>query len=130
LLGEERAQLVFTDPPYNVPISGHVSGLGAIQHREFAMATGETSSSEFTEFLRTVFGHLAAFSTDGSIHFQCMDWRHVEEMLAAGEAAYSDLKNICVWPRIMPAWVRRTDHSMNLCLFSSRVPRLTSTTSN
>ena len=99
LLGEERAQLVFTDPPYNVPISGHVTGLGAIQHREFAMATGEMSSAEFTDFLQTVFGHLAAFSSDGSIHFQCMDWRHVGEMLAAGKAAYAELKNICVWTK-------------------------------
>ena len=99
LLGEERAQLVFTDPPYNVPISGHVSGLGALQHREFAMASGEMSSAEFTDFLQTVFGHLAAFSLDGSIHFQCMDWRHVGEMLAAGKAAYTELKNICVWTK-------------------------------
>ena len=99
LLGEERAQLVFTDPPYNVPISGHVGGLGAIQHREFAMASGEMSPAEFTAFLQSVFGHLATFSTDGSIHFQCMDWRHVGEILAAGTAAYTDLKNICIWAK-------------------------------
>jgi DNA modification methylase len=96
LLGEERAQMVFTDPPYNVPISGHVGGLGAIQHREFAMASGEMSESEFTNFLLGVFRQLAAYSVDGAIHFQCMDWRHVGEMLAAGNA-YSELKNICVW---------------------------------
>src|SRR3954469_20455400 len=84
LLGDARAQMVFTDPPYNVPISGHVGGLGAIQHREFAMASGEMSPAEFTAFLQTVFGHLAAYSVDGSIHFQCMDWRHLQEMLAAG----------------------------------------------
>ena len=99
LLGEQRAQLVFTDPPYNVPISGHVGGLGAVQHREFAMASGEMSPAEFTAFLQTVFGHLAAYSVDGSIHFQCMDWRHLQEMLAAGTAAYSDLKNLCVWAK-------------------------------
>ena len=94
-----RAQMVFTDPPYNVPISGHVGGLGAIQHREFAMASGEMSPAEFTAFLQTVFGHLAAYSVDGSIHFQCMDWRHLQEMMAAGGAAYTDLKNICVWAK-------------------------------
>jgi hypothetical protein len=99
LLGEQRAQLVFTDPPYNVPIAGHVGGLGAVQHREFAMASGEMSPAEFTAFLQTVFGHLAAYSVDGSIHFQCMDWRHLQEMLAAGTAAYSDLKNLCVWAK-------------------------------
>jgi hypothetical protein len=99
LLGDARAQMVFTDPPYNVPISGHVGGLGSIQHREFAMASGEMSPAEFTAFLRSVFGHLATFSVDGAIHFQCMDWRHVSEIMAAGTAAYTDLKNICVWAK-------------------------------
>jgi DNA modification methylase len=99
LLGDGRAQMVFTDPPYNVPISGHVGGLGSIQHREFAMASGEMSQAEFTAFLQSVFGHLAEFSVDGAIHFQCMDWRHVPEMMAAGTAAYTDLKNICVWAK-------------------------------
>jgi len=96
LLGRERAQMVFTDPPYNVPIAGHVSGLGRIKHREFAMASGEMSGDEFTAFLRRAFENLAAFSIDGSIHFVCMDWRHMAEMLAAGQAAYSELKNLCV----------------------------------
>jgi 16S rRNA G966 N2-methylase RsmD len=99
LLGEEQAQMVFTDPPYNVPISGHVSGLGKVQHREFAMASGEMSPAVFTEFLTTVFRHLAAVSIDGAIHYQCMDWRHMTEILAAGEAAYSELKNLCVWAK-------------------------------
>jgi DNA modification methylase len=99
LLGDGRAQMVFTDPPYNVPISGHVGGLGSIQHREFAMASGEMSQAEFTAFLQSVFGHLAEFSVDGAIHFQCMDWRHVPEIMAAGTAAYTDLKNICVWAK-------------------------------
>jgi hypothetical protein len=99
LLGDARAQMVFTDPPYNVPIFGHVGGLGAIQHREFAMASGEMSPVEFTAFLQSVFGHLAAFSVDGAIHFQCMDWRHVSEIMAASTAAYTELKNICVWAK-------------------------------
>jgi DNA modification methylase len=99
LLGDARAQVVFSDPPYNVPIIGHVGGLGAIQHREFAMASGEMSPGEFTAFLQSVFGHLATYSVDGAIHFQCMDWRHVPEILTAGTAAYSELKNICVWAK-------------------------------
>ena len=99
LLGDARAQMVFTDPPYNVPIAGHVGGLGSIQHREFAMASGEMSEAEFTAFLRTVFDHLATFSVDGAIHYQCMDWRHIPEILSAGTAAYTELKNICVWAK-------------------------------
>ncbi len=99
LFGEDRAQMVFTDPPYNVPIAGNVSGLGKVQHREFAMASGEMSKPQFTTFLSAVFQNLAAWSIDGSIHYQCIDWRHVGEMLAAGENAYSELKNICVWAK-------------------------------
>jgi DNA modification methylase len=99
LMEGEKAQMVFTDAPYNVPIAGHVSGLGQVQHREFAMASGEMSADEFTAFLAQVFRHLAAWSVDGSLHYQCMDWRHMAEMLAAGEAAYSEFKNLCVWAK-------------------------------
>ena len=99
LLGGERAQMVFTDPPYNVPIDGHVCGLGSVKHREFAMAAGEMSEAEFTRFLATTFGHLAAHAADGAIHFICMDWRHVGEVLAAAQGAYSELKNLCVWAK-------------------------------
>ena len=99
LLGEEKAQMVFTDPPYNVPIDGHVSGLGDVQHREFAMAAGEMSEAEFTEFLTAVCRQLVAASADGAIHFVCMDWRHMGELMAAGRAAYTELKNLCVWTK-------------------------------
>jgi DNA modification methylase len=97
LMGAEPAAMVFVDPPYNVQIDGHASGLGAIRHRPFPMASGEMDRPEFTAFLGDAFCNLAAFSEDGSIHFVCMDWRHVEELLAAGREAYDELKNICVW---------------------------------
>jgi DNA modification methylase len=97
LLDGAKAQFVFTDPPYNVEIDGHVCGLGRIRHGNFAMGCGEMSEAEFTTFLATVFERLAANSTDGSIHQICMDWRHLAEMLAAGRKAYSELKNLCVW---------------------------------
>ncbi len=97
LMGEQRARLVFTDPPYNVPIDGHVGGLGAVKHREFAMASGEMTEAEFTRFLGTVFKVMANVSVDGAIHFICMDWRHLGEVLKAGQGIYSELKNICVW---------------------------------
>ena len=97
LMGDERARMVFSDPPYNVPIAGHVGGLGNIRHDEFAMASGEMSDAEFTAFLETVFRNAADVSMDGALHFQCMDWRHMAEMLAAGGVVYSDLRNLCVW---------------------------------
>ncbi|MGI9424740.1 MAG: ParB N-terminal domain-containing protein, partial [Hyphomicrobiaceae bacterium] len=77
LLGEAPAQMVFTDPPYNVPINGHVCGLGGVKHREFAMASGEMSEDAFQAFLAKVFRHFAACCQDGAIHYVCMDWRHM-----------------------------------------------------
>jgi DNA modification methylase len=97
LLGEHKAEYVFTDPPYNVRIDGHVCGLGRIRHANFAMGCGEMSSDQFASFLEGVFRQLAAFTVDGSIHQVCMDWRHMLEMLSAGNAVYRELKNVCVW---------------------------------
>jgi len=97
LMDGETARMVFTDPPYNVPIDGHVCGLGSVKHAEFAMASGEMSEAEFVAFLQTVLRHMVGVSTDGAIHFVCMDWRHLFELLTAGRKVYSDLKNLCVW---------------------------------
>ena len=97
LLEGAKAEFVFTDPPYNVEIDGHVCGLGRVRHRDFAMGCGEMSEAEFTAFLKTVFALLAENSIEGSIHQICMDWRHSWEMLNAGRAIYSELKNLCVW---------------------------------
>src|SRR5712675_3367185 len=88
LMGEERAAMVCTDPPYNVPIDGHASGRGAIHHRPFPMASGEMDKAAFTAFLGQACRNLAAFSLGGSIHYVCMDWRHLDEILAAGRDAY------------------------------------------
>jgi DNA modification methylase len=99
LLGSERVRMVFSDPPYNVPIEGHVCGKGQIHHREFAMASGEMDRDEFIQFLRTVFALMCEFSMAGALHYLCMDWRHVDEITAAGRQTYRDLKNICVWAK-------------------------------
>jgi DNA modification methylase len=97
LLGNERADLLFTDPPYNVPIDGHVCGWGRIRHREFAMGAGEMSSAEFTTFLQQTLGPAAERCRDGAIAFVCMDWRHAGELTAAGKVVFTELKNLCVW---------------------------------
>jgi DNA modification methylase len=98
LMSEERAAMVFTDPPYNVPIDGHASGLGAIHHRPFPMASGEMDEAEYTAFLAQACRNLAAFSLDGSLHYVCMDWRHLDELLTAGREVYC-LENLCVWTK-------------------------------
>jgi DNA modification methylase len=97
LLGEEKAQMVFTDPPWNIPIAGNVSGLGTVKHDDFAMACGEMSAAQFQAFLNTTTTLAAAHSEDGSIHFVCMHWSKMRELLAATESIYSELKNLCVW---------------------------------
>jgi DNA modification methylase len=98
LLGSERVQLVVTDSPYNVRVSD-ISGLGRHQHREFAMASGEMTPAEFTEFLSTVFTHLATYSVDGSLHYLFMDHRHMGEILTAGDAVYDSRLNLLVWEK-------------------------------
>ncbi len=97
LLGDERVDLVFTDPPYNVPIDGHVCGSGRIRHREFAMGVGEMSQDAFTAFLADALKPMAATCRDGAIAFVCMDWRHMTELLNAGAQVFAELKNLCVW---------------------------------
>lgn len=99
LMAGEAATMVFSDPPYNVKIDGHVGNSGKIQHREFAMASGEMNQSEFTAFLAAAFKNLADHSIEGSIHFLCMDWRHMAEMLTAGQGVYAELKNLIVWAK-------------------------------
>ena len=56
LLGEQKASSVFTDPPYNVRITGHAGGKGRTKHREFAMASGEIKSDEFARFFMKPLG--------------------------------------------------------------------------
>ncbi len=96
LMGDERAEMIFGDLPYNVPISGHVSGNGAIKHREFAMASGEMTPEQFIDFMTTIFTLLRRFSKEGSIHMQCMDWRsNLEIMTAARKAGYEYINMAC-----------------------------------
>ena len=97
LLGDDRAAIVFADPPYNIPIKGFVSG--SDHHREFVMGTGEWSPAEFTSFLRTIFRNLVRFSANGSIHYITMDWRHMSELLDAADGVYSLHKQLIVWDK-------------------------------
>lgn len=100
LLGDEVVDMVFTDPPYNVKIEGNVAMKGVNSRKEFgefAYASGEMSKKEFMDFLEKAFGNITKYSKDGSIHYICMDWRHMLEVQTVGEKLYSELKNICVW---------------------------------
>lgn len=97
LMGAEKAQVAFTDAPYNVKIDGHVCNSGKIKHREFLEGAGEMTSSRFTEFLGKAHKLMADYSQEGAILFSCMDWRHMMEISAAGSMARLALQNLCVW---------------------------------
>jgi DNA modification methylase len=97
LMKRKTAHMVFTDPPYNVPINGHVGGLGKHQHEDFAMACGEMSADEFSEFLEKTLSQLVKVCAKGSLHYICMDWRHIAELQTACKDIYTRLINLCVW---------------------------------
>jgi DNA modification methylase len=99
LLDGRRADVVLTDPPYNVRISGNVSGLGKARHPEFAMASGEMSEAEFITFLSIFLASAKAHSIVGAILFVFMDWRHLFEMSVAGRNNDLELKNVIVWTK-------------------------------
>ncbi len=97
LMEGQQAQMVISDPPYNVPISGHVCGSGKVKHEEFAMASGEMSRAEFTAFLKTFFELTRQYSQDGAIVCSFMDWRHLNEVQSAGESVFGPMRQLCVW---------------------------------
>jgi DNA modification methylase len=96
LMGSAGAAMVFTDPPYNVRVSS-IGSRGKIKHREFATASGEMTSAQYRRFLSDALSIAAKYSDVGSIHYVCIDWRHLREILDAGEEAYTELKNLVVW---------------------------------
>ncbi len=96
LTAGQRASAAFLDPPYNLKIKDIV-GRGRIKHPEFSMASGEMTRSAFSTFLIETLGTTASFCHDGAVHFVCMDWRHLPELLAAGERVYSEMLNLVVW---------------------------------
>jgi ParB-like nuclease domain len=97
VLGEDRAALVFTDPPYNDPICGYGAEFGKIHLAKLPMASGETNEAKSTRFLTDVLKLLARHSTNGAFQFICRDWRHTSELLTAAAEAYTELENVCVW---------------------------------
>jgi DNA modification methylase len=99
VMQDDLAQMVITDPPYNVPIDGHVCGTGKVKHQEFAMACGEMSQKEFTTFLNTAMSQLHAFSQDGGVHYYFMDWRHIRELQDAALPLFGPPRQLCIWAK-------------------------------
>jgi DNA modification methylase len=99
LMGNERGSAVFADPPYNVPIDGHVSGLGRVRHREFVVAAGEMTPEAFTAFLASALERMKASSHPGALAYVCMDWAHMPELLEAAKSTALEMLNLCVWSK-------------------------------
>lgn len=126
LLAGENASMGFNDPPYNVPVTGHVCGLGKIKHAEFAYASGEMSGAEFIAFLTTFLVQLARHCSDGAIIDVCMDWRHLSELLAATHEAGLSLLNLCVWKKGNGGMgsLYRSQHELVLILKKGKAPHI------
>jgi DNA modification methylase len=124
LMAGETAEMVFTDPPYNVPIAGHVSGSG--RHGEFAMASGEMSDGEFAAFLLNFLVLVAACCKDGAIVDVCMDWRHLLHLLTAGRRAGLSLENLCVWAKTNAGMgsLYRSQHELIAVFKSGKAPHI------
>src|SRR6185295_6098437 len=101
LMNGSKANMVFTDPPYNIKIANIGTGLKGFdsikEMGEFKMASGEMTDKEFTQFLQDTFNNLIIHSTNGSIHYICMDWRHMHNVINAANGVFTELKNLCIW---------------------------------
>ena len=124
VIGDGTIDAAFLDPPYNVKINGHANAKG--RHREFAMASGEMTTSAFREFLGQTLGACAAVSRPGAVHFVCMDWRHMDDLSAAAAPIYDALLNMCMWNKSNAGMgsLYRSKHEM---VFVYRVPGATHT---
>jgi DNA modification methylase len=126
LLGDDAVHAVLTDPPYNVPVAGHVSGLGKKTHAEFAMASGEMSEAEWQTFLDSVLGLLSEPLIDGGVMFAFMDWRSIHRLYAAGLAAGLNLANLVVWYKEAGSMgsLYRSAHELVAVFCKGRTPRI------
>lgn len=98
LMAGASAAAVFCDPPYNVPVKT-IGGRGRIRHPEFAFASGEMSPADFSQFLRVALGNGVKVSQPGAVHYACIDWRHVAELIAVGRELYDVMLNLVVWSK-------------------------------
>jgi DNA modification methylase len=124
LMAGELARMVFTDPPYNVPIQGHVTGSKA--HGAFVQACGEMSDAEFTSFLTAVCGQAARVLVEGGLAFVCMDWRHMAHVLEAAKAVQLAQINHCVWDKGTAGMgsLYRSQHELIFVLRKGGAPHL------
>jgi DNA modification methylase len=96
LMDGELAASVFTDVPYN-RAGRDIYGNGKTGPRPFKMVSGEMSPERYRTFLSASMRLMAGHSVNGSLHFHCIDWRHLRALQEAADDIYRELLNICVW---------------------------------
>lgn len=94
LMHEDQAQLLLTDEPYNVKISGNVT---RGTHREFVMASGEMSDREFHVFNGAWMAACRPHFHDGALFGTFIDWRGYPTVHAAATALGLTAVNLIVW---------------------------------
>lgn len=127
LLDGERAQLIFTDPPYGCRIANNVSGLGKTKHDDFVMGAGEQALPEFAHsILRPAFKCMAASAASGAIAFICTDWRAYPHMLDAAQGIFLEQKNLIVWAKTNSGMGQfyRSAHELVLAMKVSAGPHI------
>ena len=124
VMHSQLARMSCNDPPYNVPILGHVSGKGLAQHDEFAFASGEMSEAEYIQFLLSVFTVLSGICTKNALHYVFMDWRHLYELLQASRDGFDQLINCCVWTKSNGGMgsLYRSQHEMCMIFKNGKAP--------
>jgi DNA modification methylase len=90
------ATAVFCDPPYNLP-SRAIGGRGRVGHPDFAFASGEMHAVQFREFLLQTLRNGIHVSSEGAVHFVCMDWRHIGDLIEVGRELYGSMLNLVIW---------------------------------
>src|SRR5262245_18388219 len=95
-MGGERAHMAFLDPSHSLRVGGIV-GRGQTKHQTFVMASGEMAAPASTSFLIDTLTVAARASIDSAVHFVCMEWRHIGELVEAGPVAYAVVLNLIAW---------------------------------
>lgn len=96
LMNRTSASAVFCDPPYNLRVS-KIGGRGRVRHPEFAFASGEMVPAQFRKFLLATLANGVRVSAEGAVHYVCMDWRHIGDLIDVGRKLYGDMLNLVVW---------------------------------
>jgi DNA modification methylase len=96
LMDGKLAAAVFCDPPYNLRV-GAIVGRGRVRHPEFAFASSEMPPAQYKRFLCETLGNGIRVSARSAVHYICIDWRHVGDLIHIGRKLYGDMLNLAVW---------------------------------